>query len=206
MSYSINSLTDSCYEGTSCLINKLNIRDEKQLEIMESHITLAKISLLQQEPIKGDFDFEHYKAIHKFIFEDLYDWAGTPRTVNLSKKGTSFVKFADIEQIANASFERLKNQHFFKGLDLEDFIESITDFYCVTNNLHPFREGNGRTQRVFLSQLAFEAGYEMDFANIDTDKLMIATIQAANGIDTYLKDVLSEIIAPCNPTFDISMQ
>lgn len=108
--------------------------------------------------------------------------------------------------MANACFERLKNQNFFKGLDLEDFIESITDFYCVTNNLHPFREGNGRTQRVFLSQLALEAGYEMDFASMDTDKLMISTIQAANGIDTHLKDALSEIITPCNPTFDISMQ
>lgn len=69
MSYSIDSLTDNCYEGTSCLINKLDIRDQKQLDIMESHITLAKISVLHQNPINGNFDFEHYKAIHKFIFE-----------------------------------------------------------------------------------------------------------------------------------------
>lgn len=206
MSYSIDALTDNCYEGTSCLINKLNIRDEKDLNAVESQITLAKISLLQQEPIKGNFDFEHYKAIHKFLFEDLYDWAGTPRTVDLSKKGTSFVKANDIALIANACFERLKNQNFFKGLDLESFIECIADFYGITNNLHPFREGNGRTQRVFLSQLALEAGYEMNFANMDTDKLMIATIQAANGIDIYLKDALGKIITPCNPTFDIFMQ
>ena len=92
MSYSINSLTDNCYEGTSCLINKLDIRDEKQLNIIESRITLAKISILQHNPMNGNFDFEHYKAIHKFIFEDLYDWAGITRTVDLSKKGTSFVK------------------------------------------------------------------------------------------------------------------
>jgi len=72
----------------------------------------------------------------------------------------------------------------------------MTDFYCVTNNLHPFREGNGRTQRVFLSQLALNAGYEMDFSSIDTDKLMLATIHAANGVDTYLMDVLKEIISP----------
>ena len=99
MSYSIYSLTDNCYEGTSCLINKLDIRDQKQLDIMESHITLAKISVLHQNPINGNFDFEHYKAIHKFIFEDLYDWAGTPRTVDISKKGTSFVKAENIEEI-----------------------------------------------------------------------------------------------------------
>ena len=193
MSYSINSLTDNCYEGSFCLINKLDIRDEKQLAVIESHITLAKISILQQSPINGNFDFAHYKAIHKFIFEDLYDWAGTTRTINLSKKGTTFVNSEDIQEIATACFERLKKQNYFKGLDKSIFVEKMTDFYCVTNLLHPFREGNGRTQRVFLSQLAYNAGYEMDFSAINTEELMIATIHAANGIDSYLKEVLFKI-------------
>ena len=182
MTYSIDSLTDNCYDGTTCLINKLDIRDEKQLDIIESHITLAKISILQQTPINGNFDFEHYKAIHKFIFEDLYDWAGIPRTVNLSKKGTSFAKAENIEAIAAVCFERLKSQNYFKNLD--------------TNNLHPFREGNGRTQRVFLSHLAQNAGYEMDFSKIDTDTLMLATIHVANGVDVHLKNALKDIITP----------
>lgn len=86
MSYSIDAITDNCYEGTTCLINKLDIRDEKQLDVVESQITVAKISMLQQNPIDGNFDFEHYKAIHKFIFEDLYDWAGIPRVVDISKR------------------------------------------------------------------------------------------------------------------------
>ncbi|MBQ3124084.1 MAG: Fic family protein [Clostridia bacterium] len=196
MSYSINSLTDNCYDGTTCLINKLDIRDEKQLDIVESHITLAKISVLQQNPIDGNFDFEHYKKIHKFLFEDLYDWAGLSRAVDISKKGTSFVKAENIEKIADACFDRLKNDNYLKNLDIDTFIEKITDFYCVTNNLHPFREGNGRTQRVFLSQLALNAGYEMNFADIDTDELMVATIHAANGVDSFLKNALREIIKP----------
>ena len=196
MSYSIDAITDNCYEGTSCLINLFNIRDEKQLGIVESHISLAKISMLQKNPLPGKFDFEHYKAIHKFIFEDLYEWAGTPRSVNISKKGTFFAKADEIETLAEACFNRLKNQNFFKGLDMESFVENIADFYCTTNNLHPFREGNGRTQRVFLSQLSINAGYEMNFANTDTDKLMIATIQAANGVDIYLKEAIREIITP----------
>ncbi|MBO5452590.1 MAG: Fic family protein [Clostridia bacterium] len=206
MSYSIDAITDNCYKGTTCLINKLDIRDEKQLDVVESQITVAKISILQHNPIDGNFDFEHYKAIHKFIFEDLYDWAGIPRTVDISKKGTLFVAAKNIAEIATACFERLKNQDYFKNLDLDNFVEKITDFYCVTNNLHPFREGNGRTQRVFLSQLALNAGYEMDFANMDTDELMVATIQAANGVDAYLKNLLREIINPIEPDFDMSMQ
>ena len=196
MSYNIYTLTDDCYEGSSCLINKLGIKDENLLNMMESHITLAKISLLQQNPIPGVFDFEHYKKIHEFIFEDLYDWAGTPRKVDISKKGTLFVKAKDIKKIADACFERLKSKNYFKNLNTDEFIDEITDFYCVTNNLHPFREGNGRTQRVFLTQLALNAGYELDFSNLDTDRLMIATIHSANGIDTYLKEILREIIEP----------
>lgn len=129
MSYSIDSLTDNCYEGTSCLINKLDIRNEKQLDVVESQITVAKISILQQAPIDGSFDFEHYKAIHKFIFEDLYDWAGIPRTINLSKKGTIFVEAENIEEIANACFRNLKKHNFFKELNIDDFVEQITDFY-----------------------------------------------------------------------------
>ena len=76
MSYSIDALTDNCYEGTTCLINKLNITDEETLKNVEAAITFAKISELEQTPIDGNFDFEHYKSIHKYIFEELYDWAG----------------------------------------------------------------------------------------------------------------------------------
>lgn len=196
MSYDINTLTDQCYEGTVCLINKLDIRDEKQLEIAESHITLAKISMLSKNPLSGRFDFAHLKAVHKFIFEDLYDWAGEIRTVDMSKKGTSFAKAEEIEILASACFQRLKEQNFFIGLDREAFIENMTDFYCVTNYLHPFREGNGRAQRVFLAQLSKNAGYEMDYTKIVADDLMIATVQAANGVDSFLKEVLKRMITP----------
>lgn len=194
MSYNIDSLTDDCYKGTSCLINKFNIQDERQLELIESQITLGKISMLLKNPLNGNFDFNHYKAIHKFIFEDLYEWAGNIRSVNLSKKGTVFVKADEIEKIAEACFKRLKECNFFKDLQFDDFIDGITDFYCITNNLHPFREGNGRTQRVFLSQLITNAGYSIDFYNIDADELMIATIHSANGIDIYLKDIFRKNI------------
>lgn len=76
MSYEINTLTADCYEGTTCLINKFGITNEKQLEKIEADITFAKASELEENPIKGNFDLEHYKAIHNFLFEDIYDWAG----------------------------------------------------------------------------------------------------------------------------------
>lgn len=189
MGYSINSRTDNCYEGTTCLINKLNIRDEKILAEVEGKITFAKSSTLEKEQINSNFDFEHYKAIHKYLFDDLYDWAGQIRTVNLSKKGTQFANADEIERIADACFKRLADNNYFRNMDFNDFIENIVDFYCTTNILHPFREGNGRVQRVFITQLIRFNGYELDFNNINTDELMMATIQAANGVSDSLKNI-----------------
>ncbi len=90
MSYSIDSITDDCYEGTTCLVNKFGIKNEKQLSEIEADITFAKTSKLEEIPLKGNFDLEHYKSIHKFLFEDLYSWAGELRKINISKKGTNF--------------------------------------------------------------------------------------------------------------------
>ena len=194
MGYSINSASDNCYEGTLCLINKFGIKDEKKLSEIEADITLLKITSLEQNPIKGNFDFEHYKSIHKFLFEDIYDWAGQIRTIDISKKGTNFAPADQINNIANACFNRLKSLNCFIDLSFDEFVENIVDFYCTTNILHPFREGNGRTQRIFISQLIRNAGYDINFSKVDTDKLMIATIKSANGITDDLCEIFKENI------------
>ena len=196
MPYSIDPLTADCYDGTACLINKFNIRDFSQLSEIEARITFARASELEQHPISGAFDFEHYKAIHRFLFEDIYSWAGQIRTVDMTKKGTSFTKASDIERNAAACFNRLQSMNFFTDLGFQDFVEEIVDFYCTTNILHPFREGNGRTQRAFLTQLIRHAGYDIDFSEIDPDELMIATIYSANGIIDYLRELFLVHISP----------
>ena len=195
MGYSIDTITADCYEGTTCLINKFGITDDKQLSLIEGQITFAKGSELERNPVKGDFDFEHYKDIHKYLFDDIYEWAGKIRTVDMSKKGTNFAKANEIEKLANACFARLKSENYFKGQEFDEFISNIVDFYCVTNMLHPFREGNGRTQRIFISQLIRHAGYDIDFSKINTDNLMSATIHAANGIDDFLIEIFKNSIS-----------
>ena len=116
-------------------------------------------------------------------------------TVNISKKGTQFTPAENIESQAGLIFERLRCYNYFKDLPHDEFVEEIVDFYCVTNALHPFREGNGRAQRVFLTQLIRNAGYEINFANMDTDLLMIATIQSAQGVTDLLKQIFDESIS-----------
>lgn len=194
MSYSLDPISANCYPGTTVLINKLNIRNEEMLNEAEALATFINASKLEQQPLEGTFDFAHYKAIHHFLFSDLYDWAGQVRTVNISKKGTQFCAAENIERQAELIFQRLKDCNYFKDLAHDEFVEEIVDFYCVTNALHPFREGNGRTQRVFLAQLIRNAGHDINFSDMDTDLLMIATIQAAQGVTDLLKQIFGESI------------
>ena len=186
MGYSIDPISANCYEGTTCLINKFGVQNEEQLANLEATITHAKTTLLESHPAKLPLDFDYYKSIHRFLFEDLYDWAGELRTVDLSKKGTAFCPADQLESLCNACFDRLKRMNYLKGLAKGQFIEELVDLYCTTNLLHPFREGNGRVQRIFISKLIEYNGYQFNFSNIDPDDLMTATIQAANGVTDQL--------------------
>ena len=194
MSYSIDPISASCYPGTSILINKFDIRDEQKLNEVESVLVSARNAEWIHAPRQSSFDFEHYKAIHRYLFSDLYDWAGQIRTINISKKGTLFCPAERIETQAALIFSRLAERNYFKRLPYEEFIDDIVDFYCASNYLHPFREGNGRTQRAFLTQLGRNAGYDINWADMDGDLLMIATIQASQGVVDLLRDILSENI------------
>lgn len=189
MGYDINASTSDCYEDTACLINKLGITDDNKLKEFEGAVTFAKASELEQTPISNTFDVEHYKAIHKYLFEDIYEWAGKYRTANISKKGTKFASADNISNLMSACFKRLKECNYFQNEPFDEFVENIVDFYCVTNRIHPFREGNGRTQRIFITQLIRLNNYDIDFSLIDKDDLMIATIHSANGINNYLKEI-----------------
>ena len=192
--YSMDPSSANCYPGTTVLINRLDIRDEDTLREAEAMATYINAAKLEDVPMDGDFDFNHYKAIHRFLFSDLYDWAGEVRTVNISKKGTLFTPAESIESQAELIFKRLKERNYFKGLPHDAFVEEIVDFYCVTNALHPFREGNGRAQRAFLTQLIRNAGYDINWSEMDGDLLMIATIQSARGVTDLLGQIFYKSI------------
>ena len=84
--------------------------------------------------------------------------------------------------------------NYFQGLNRHPFIQEAADFYTSINYLHPVREGNGRTQRVFFRELARRAGYTLDYSAVDPDILMLATIHAASGVQDTLLQVFDEMI------------
>ncbi|MGM9600374.1 MAG: Fic/DOC family protein, partial [Faecousia sp.] len=169
--------------------------DEAKLNEVETVLVSARSAEWMEHPKTDSFDFAHYKTVHHFLFSDMYDWAGQIRTVDISKKGTRFCSAENIERQAELIFHRLEDRNYFKNLPHGEFVDEIVDFYCVTNDLHPFREGNGRTQRVFLAQLIRNAGYDINWAEVDGDLLMIATIQSAQGVTDLLKKILNEAVS-----------
>ncbi|MCL2125153.1 MAG: Fic family protein [Oscillospiraceae bacterium] len=168
------------------------MRDGDTLSRIEAEITQEAATRWEQSPGSSSFDFEHYKAIHKHLFQDLYSWAGETRDINISKKGTRFCLVEDIPDYSVRLFLRLRELDFLRELKRHEFIVEFVDFYVSTNYLHPFREGNGRTQRLFLQQLASSTGYELNFSAIDVDELMISTIQSANGVTNGLARIFKK--------------
>lgn len=193
--YKIEGCQWNCYPDTTVLINKLDIRDQQELDALEKQITLLRGIQAEQETQFVNVDFEFYKSLHRTLFGDLYDWAGTLRSINISKKGTVFCGYDQLEKLGKLKFSRLAAQDFLRGLPDDEFLTEVTDLYHELNMLHPFREGNGRTLRLFITLLVRNTGRDIDFAKCAADMLIIAAIKAAQGDNCLLRDVLGDIIS-----------
>lgn len=186
------------YQGTGVLINKANIRDENTFKKVEYQATDFRAAELHKQALPAKFDFDHLKTIHGHLFKDVYDWAGQPRTTDLSKGKTTFERVQNIEATGKRIGNRLQEQNNLQGLDKRQFVEKVSSLYADLNALHPFREGNGRATREFISQVARSAGYEFDNARIDNNKSQWnqASAQSVQGDSGPMKEILSQAIRP----------
>ncbi|MCF0108631.1 MAG: Fic family protein [Erysipelotrichaceae bacterium] len=163
-----------CYPDSDVLINKLNIRDSDRLHVFERRLTMLRLLELMDNPVEGTFDFKHLQDIHKYIFQDIYDWAGMVRTVDIAKSNM-FCNVMFIESQANELFEKLKTEKYLTGLDKDAFIKRLAFYFSEINALHPFREGNGRSQREFIRSLALKNGYVIHFDRITEEEMISAS-------------------------------
>lgn len=169
------------YDNSNVLKNKLDIHDDLILHNVERTFTAAKIAELNIKPIRGNFDFKHLCKIHEYIFQDLYTWAGKTRDVEISKGGTNFAPCTYLKSAIDELFSSLKQEKFLTGLPVDKLSERLAHYYTELNFAHPFREGNGRTQREFIRELADKNGYVLDWNKMDQDKLMEATIESTRN-------------------------
>lgn len=182
-----------CYEDSDVLINKLNIRDEKIFYKAERLYSSIRQSELNANPLKGDLDFNHLKSIHHYLFQDLFYWAGKVRTVAIAK-ASMFCLPQYIEGYATDIFRKLKKDKYYKNYSKDAFIEAITNLFGDINALHPFREGNGRTQREFIRYIGLLNGYGFDWSLVSSEENIIASYESVNGDNTKLKAIITKII------------
>ena len=166
-----------CYPDSNVLKNKLGIKDQDRLHEIERKLTALRINDLIRMPIRGKFDLKHFCQIHFYIFQDLYTWAGDLRKVDIAK-GNMFCKAMFLESQADMIFGAIKKENYLEGLDYEGFVKRLAFHFSEINALHPFREGNGRSQREFIRELALYNQYAIDFSRVDSGKMLDASVDS----------------------------
>jgi cell filamentation protein, protein adenylyltransferase len=183
------------YPGTDVLRNVRDIRDGDELEEFEARLTLLRGLQLASVPIAGEYDLAHLQAFHQYLFAGLYEWAGELRTVVLAKTDL-FCLPEHIESYGAEILDKLADEDRLRGLDRELFIDRLAHYLGDVNALHPFRDGNGRTQRAFFAQLAADAGYRLDWQLVDPQRNTDASVSAMQGDEVPMRHLLDEITKP----------
>ena len=168
--------------GTKVLRNRLGISDARRLDRIERRLVADRI--VEGAPI-GAFDLAHLRAIHRHLFQDVYDWAGDVRTVEINKGGHQFQFQRYIQTGMHDVHRRLVESKFLKGLGPDEFARHAGVIIGDVNYIHPFREGNGRAQAQYLKQLAAQAGNDLDLRRIDP-VLWIDASKLSHGADYAL--------------------
>ncbi len=165
------------YKNSDVLKNKLDIRDEETLKEYEKRIVAVKlVSIIKivKDNFGNKFDERRLKFIHMHLFSEVYDFAGQYRLENITKDNFKFSEYTYIEEniksiMKKIDLEKLRNMSF------DELVEFISSLMTDLNVLHPFREGNGRATREFVRELLEELGYEINFFDIDYDKILAAS-------------------------------
>jgi cell filamentation protein len=180
-----------CYPDSNVLKNKAGLRDEAALEEFESAMTFARST----EPLPaGRLSVSQYCAIHHHLFQDVYVWAGKFRTVRMTKGASTFCYPEYIAREMKAAFTWLKVQRHLRERSVPDFAAGAAHLMAEINAIHPFREGNGRTQLTFLALLAERAGHPLDLDRLDPEAVLDAMIQSFSGEEGALRTLIEGLI------------
>ena len=182
----------ACYPGTEILINLYDVQDAEKLEALENE-AVARRSL--DLPHFERLDTTDYCALHRHLFGDVYGWAGEYRTVLTAKGGSRFAQPIYIRPQMKVAFERLLRPELLPGGDPDAFIVQAAEFLGDVNHIHPFREGNGRTQLIFLRLIGQRAGHLFRSENVEPEEFLKAMIESYHGRMDALIDELERMRA-----------
>ena len=180
-----------CYPDTTVLVNIPGIRDAAGLARFEVISTTQR----SDEPLpRGVLSVRHYRAVHHHLFQDVYAWAGKFRTVRLSKDESAFCYPEHIAREMRTLFTGLRQQKQLRGLPTDVFTSKVAHFLATLNAIHPFREGNGRTQMTFLALLADQAGHPLVLERLEPNRFLAVMIRSFHGDERPLVAEIHRIL------------
>jgi cell filamentation protein len=182
-----------CYPNTEILVNRLGLRDQSRLDAYEAMITAQR----GEEPLpRGRLGYAHYRAIHRHLFQDVFDWAGKPRRVRIAKGGSMFCYPEHIDGEMRKLFGGLNRDRFLQGLTAREFATRSAHVLAELNAIHPFREGNGRTQLTYLTLLAARAGHPLALERMNPPAMLAAMIASFKSDEAPLAKLIGRLIEP----------
>jgi cell filamentation protein len=194
------SVEDDPYcQSNGVLINNFDIQDSKRLNEIEAEFSSIALQELLLNSSPDTFTTDYLKFVHNEIFKEIYPWAGQFRKVDIGKADIWFKKHQDIEAELKSLFEGLASANTFMGLDLDTFSKNAAEFLAKLNHIHPFREGNGRTQRLVLSQIAIRNNMAINWEGISSSAMNKACNDGIAGNFVSMQKLLKIYIEARNP-------
>lgn len=186
------------YPGLNVMRNRLDIRQADRLAQAAYELTALRAATLDLgPPARG---LPHLCAIHRHLYQDVFDWAGEIREMDIYQGDTRFCHFAYIEKEGNSLMQDLEEEGYLVGLEKKEFIARLSHYYCEINVLHPFRIGNGIAQRIFFEQLAIHAGYQLCWRDIAPDQWAAANQNGAMGDLSALNAIFAKVVSEARET------
>lgn len=180
------------YPGSTVLQNLLDIHDQDELDEAE----VALFSIRANEPLPaGNLDADHFLNLHHHLFQDVYPWAGELRKIRIGKGGNWFCYPENISRYLAKAFADYGDPEDVAALESREFAARTAHLIAEINAVHPFREGNGRTQLAFLTILAANAGYDVDDEVLDPGRVLAAMIESFAGSEAPLRDLILAYIS-----------
>jgi cell filamentation protein len=180
-----------CYPGTTVLKNRAGHLTQRALTQFETAMSAQRAD----EPLPiGRLSVHHYQAVHRHLFQDVYPWAGTFRNVRISRDGSMFCYPEHIRSQMRTLFGRLRREHYFRDLTPDEFVRKATTFLATLNAIHPFHDGNGRTQLAFMALLAARTGHSLLLDRLHAQRFLNAMVKSFHGDQRSLQIELRKLV------------
>jgi cell filamentation protein len=197
------SFSDPHYDYTHDILKNVpGLTDRKKLDRFERKQATKAILNLQIDPVRGRFNAAHLKEIHVRIFQNVYPWAGEFRQVNMNRAASyPFAVVQFMEKNLHSTLANLAAEKHLKGLDADAFARRAAYYLGELNTIHPFREGNGRTQREFIRELAAVNGYRVNWSRVTRKQMYEASLESHNlGRNAAFATLIASAIGLARPT------